>query len=128
MKQTKAAVSQREDVMRRPNEALMAKVNDLSHRSRLYLSGRKRKRIEVHFIDGTKRFITCHATRKHAAMKEIHAMVHCLEKETGEKVLWRFTGEHTYYLGTEQTPTTTERLKDKGRKFLDFFFDLDEEE
>lgn len=90
--------------------------------------GKKRKkriRAEINLQDGTKRYYVARADSKKEALQELLMVIRCIEKETGQRILWRIHGEETYHLGSKSIQEFS--LKNKLRKLWEMFWDLGEE-
>jgi hypothetical protein len=86
--------------------------------------GKKRIKAEINLQDGTKRYYVARADTKKEALQELLLVIRCIEKETGQRILWRIQGEETYHLGSKSIEEFS--LKNKIKKFLEMLFDLEE--
>ncbi|NRD80882.1 hypothetical protein HPT25_26495 [Bacillus sp. BRMEA1] len=84
----------------------------------------KRFKAELVLKDGTRRFYRCKATRKDLALLEVLHFVDCLQKETGESIIWRFTDEKLFYLGSN-IPNRPSKVSQMKKWLLKYFFDLE---
>lgn len=87
--------------------------------------GKKRIRAEINLQDGTKRYYVARADSKKEALQELLMVIRCIEKETGQRILWRIHGEETYHLGSKSVEDFS--LKNKLRKLWQMFWDIGEE-
>ncbi|MFT0803615.1 DUF6018 family natural product bioysynthesis protein [Bacillus swezeyi] len=60
---------------------------------------RRGKRVEIVSKNGDRRYFN---TRSEAIFNEIKPVIKCIQDSTGDSVLWRISGEKTYYFGTEK--------------------------
>lgn len=87
---------------------------------------RKRTGVEIILQDGTRRYYRPRATRHKALLSEVKTFIHCLQEETGSKVMWRFRGNDTFHMGTDRLRYASgQPIKEKFTKVVEYFFDLD---
>ncbi|MGS2778407.1 DUF6018 family natural product bioysynthesis protein [Robertmurraya sp. GLU-23] len=100
-------------------------VEDCRKKTKALASNAKyRMSIEVLLKDGTRRFYIAKELDQKKALREVLTFVAAIESATGEKVMWRRTGEKTYHMSTNYTsrPSLVERAKSA---FLSYFFDIE---
>jgi len=69
---------------------------------------------------GELMYVDCQTKDRTRALEEVHQYIDCLQKETGETVMWKFRGENIVHMGLPKKET----LKDKAKAFIVDFFDL----
>lgn len=83
----------------------------------------KRLKAEIVLRDGTRRYFRCKSIKKDEALLEVLLFVDCLQKEMGESIVWRFTDEKQFYLGSKMPDRPSLAAKVK-KVLLEYFFDL----
>lgn len=89
-------------------------------RGNLSLVNPYRLTVEINFKQGEKRFYRCKQVDRNYALSEVLTLIKSIEKQTTEKVIWRFKGEETYYIGSDK-PAQYSRLSKLKESFLEFF-------
>ncbi len=89
---------------------------------------RKSIGVEVILRNGTRRYYRPRSTSKKDIQVEVFTFIKSLEKATNQNVMWRFRGDELFHMGTETFAAAVEKssLKEKGKKILDYFFDLED--
>lgn len=85
----------------------------------------KRLKAEIVLRDGTRRYFKCKSIKKDKALLEVLLFVDCLQKEMGESIVWRFTDEKQFYLGSKM-PDRPSKIAKAKKWLLDNFFLLED--
>lgn len=87
------------------------------------ITRQKRIKAEVIFKDGERRIFPCRAETREKAVAEVLHFVDCMERQTGQSIVWSLLGEKEYYIGSSHPVKKKQSI---GSKLFDYFFGLED--
>ncbi|UAL49873.1 hypothetical protein K7887_22410 (plasmid) [Sutcliffiella horikoshii] len=87
------------------------------------ITRQKRIKAEIIFKDGERRIFPCRAENREKAVVEVLHFVDCMERQTGQTIVWSFLGEKEYYIGSKSPVKQKQSIR---TRLFDYFFGLDD--